>query len=77
MTHRKLVHTNPKLNDPKLWYRLVYAPDNARHYFVIIVGPAGVVSSVVHAVPKEDFRFEVEQEEEVPAPKKEDVDEFI
>ncbi len=79
MNHRKLVHNNPRLNDPHMWYRLVYAPDNALHYFAIIVGKEGVVNGTLHAVPKSDFTVAVEVEKitaSVPEAK-EEADEFV
>ena len=57
MTHLKLVHTNPTLNDPKMWYRLI-DDTNPTWYFATIWGPNGMVNSVIHAVPKEDYRLQ-------------------
>jgi hypothetical protein len=53
MTYLKLVHTNPKLNEKTMWYRSV--GETGEWYLATIWGPKGMISSVVHAVPKTDY----------------------
>ena len=75
MSYVKLVHTNPKLNEKTMWYRRVDITTDGEWYLATIWGPLGMISSTVHAVPRNEYR-----EEEVREPKQKEVEtaeEFI
>lgn len=61
--HQRLVHHDPKLNEPSRWYRLV--DENEHYFFAVIWGKEGFLTSVVHAVPKSDYYVTLVKEKAV------------
>lgn len=62
----RLVHKNPKLNNPALWYRVI----DDRHpdwFYATIWGKEGIVNSTIHAVPKSDYTTEEVKEKKAKA----------
>lgn len=67
----KLVHRNPTLNEKTRWYCLI-DDSNPNWFYATIRGPEGMISSVIHAVPKTEYICE-----DVPQSKKPLAEEFI
>ena len=57
----RLVHKNPKLNEKHMWYRLIDITSvrNVDWYLATIWGPNGMISSTVHAVPRDEYDEQV------------------
>ena len=66
MTYTRLVHKNPKLNEKTLWYRLIDQTSqlSKEWYLCTIWGPQGMISSTVHAVPKDEYTFATQEYQE-------------
>lgn len=77
MRYTRLAHKNPKLNEKTMWYRFLEHTSNGAWYLCTIWGPQGLISSVVHAVPCEDYILNDCKEPETVPVREDASDEFI
>lgn len=76
MLYYRLTNKNPRLNDAKRWYRCV-DDSHPDWFFATIWGTEGMISSVIHAVPKEEYDVHLVTEKGKKDKKEVDGDEFF